>query len=62
MAPLGVPDPLLGATAPEIVAVLPWTKLVGFTLSVVVVGVRTTLVQYWISLATSMEPKPVARS
>ena len=52
----------MGATVPVTVAVLPWTKLEGLTLSVVVVGVRVTVFQYLIRLATSTEPRPVARS
>jgi len=62
MAPVGMPDPLVGETVPEMAVDLPWTKLVGFTLSVVLVGVKTTLPQLLISLATSTDPSPVARS
>ena len=60
--PVGVPEPLVGATVPEIVVVLPWAKLDGLTLSVALVGVSVTVFQYLIRLATSREPRPVARS
>ena len=59
-APVGVPEPLEGATVPVMVAVLPWARLVGLTLRVVVVGVNATVFQYLIRLATSTEPRPVA--
>ena len=52
----------LRVALPLTVAVLPWARLAGLTLRVVVVGVNVTVFQYLIRLATSTEPSPVARS
>ena len=60
--PVGVPDPEVGATVPETVAVWPWTKLEGLTLSVATVDLNVTVFQYLMRLATSTEPSPVAWS